>query len=763
MSVTGPRRAPPGAAARAALAVVLAATAPARAEEPRGLEALLDERVVSTPSKASETASTAPATSTVITAEDLRRYGIRTLDEAINYLSLGMITTNPLHAVEIGARGVLLTVDYGNHVLLLVDGHAMNEQWNGTAYFERGAGVPLELIDHVEVILGPGSVLYGGQAMLGVINIVTKHAKDYRGLHLVGEGELAAPVARSGTLRSPSFASSYMSEVGTGWRAGVGYGEELRLFGAPGEITAQAEYYSQSGPAFHFGPQEYGADSVTGEPKNFGPKATPGVWGGSARDSYTTRMPSGYVRVVSGNTLLALRAATFRRSTPYLDSIINYDGDFDDPENHELDRWLNVELRHRLPLSRVSTLVARAYGDVYDYRWLNTSSAAEDCLDGQLSGCSRDLYGISRQAGLELQSHLDWPGAARASTLIGVDAKVRSIRSKFEFVDRATGDRPESLNPLDTSDGAVGVYLEQSLSPARGLALDAGVRGDIDQRFGSKASPRGALVVEPWRGTTWKAIYSEAFRAPSAYERGYADPSSQIPAPNLGPESERSLEASIEQHVGTQRVLFGAFRSWWHDMVQYAILDDAELARAIARGELLDGTEEAYQYRNLASIDNWGLNAAWEGTTAARRLRYGLNVTSAFTRVDYGDGGDPLPPTVGPQLFGNARAAWDFGERRPTLALAGFLLGRRPADRAFDGGFSPQPFTPPHVELRATLSGELPGIRSVSYRLATGYAFAKSGPYVVGTNHYAPGPGPAELSPVNRLYGFLTLEWNLLP
>ena len=139
----------------------------AQAEPAAELHELLQQSIVSTPSKGSETDTTAPATATVITADQLRRYGIRSLDEAINYLSLGMFASSPLHAAELGARGVLIHGDYGNHVLLLVDGHALNEPWNGTAYFERGAGIPFDLVDRIEIMLGPGSVLYGGQAMLG--------------------------------------------------------------------------------------------------------------------------------------------------------------------------------------------------------------------------------------------------------------------------------------------------------------------------------------------------------------------------------------------------------------------------------------------------------------------------------------------------------------------------------------------------------------------------------------------------------------------
>ena len=105
-----------------------------------GLEGLLDQSVVSGATKSAETASTAPATSTSISAEDLRRYGIRSLDEAIDFLSLGMVTEDPLGDPELNARGVLITQDYGAHVLLLIDGHVVNEAWGGAIYLGRGAG-----------------------------------------------------------------------------------------------------------------------------------------------------------------------------------------------------------------------------------------------------------------------------------------------------------------------------------------------------------------------------------------------------------------------------------------------------------------------------------------------------------------------------------------------------------------------------------------------------------------------------------------------
>ena len=415
----------PGSTARSLLAwgVALAAAsipcAPgiAFAGEPADLEALLEEPVVSTVSKTAETQSAAPATSTIISAEDLRRYGIRSLDDAINYLSLGMVAQNPLHSVDVGARGVLLTADFGNHVLLLVNGHAMNEQWDGTAYFERGAAIPFELIDHIEIIVGPGSVLYGSNAMLGVINVITKRAKDYQGLHFIVEGE-----------------------VPTAFRVGVGAGYEFKLFGKHAEITTQVEYYGQKGPAFTFGPQNYGNDSVTGQPKRFtsdGPAT--GIWGGQATSSYYTQVPAAYVRAFVADFEVNARAAMYKRGTPYFNFFNTIPLDFNDGRDFELDRWISLDVKRRWTLSPIASVTTRLYGDTYDYQELAIVSAAEDCLPQQPNGCQRRLLGVSRWAGAEVQASFDWLENSRLVTMIGVDGRLRFIGSKDDITDRITG------------------------------------------------------------------------------------------------------------------------------------------------------------------------------------------------------------------------------------------------------------------------------------------------------------------------------------
>jgi outer membrane receptor for ferrienterochelin and colicins len=704
---------------------------------------LLDEPVIATASITADTSDMAPAVSSILTAEDLRRFGIHSLGEAINFLSLGMVTSNPLHSVEIGARGVLLTGDYGNHVLLLIDGHAVNEPWAGTAYFDRGAVVPMELIDHVEVVLGPGSVLYGSNAMLGVINVVTKHAKDFSGWHAIIE-----------------------SDIPKSLRLSAGVGKGFHWLGRPAELTLQAEYLRQDGPAFTFGPQNYGLDTVTGEPKRFSPDGpATGMWGGKAEHSYYTRVPSVYARLVLGNLQISARAATYKRATPYLDSLVNSQGDFDSADNYELDRWASLDAKYRRALSPVADLRIRLYGDANDYQLLNTSSAAEDCLAGQLQGCRRRLYGGSFWAGSEIQTVLDWWRDSRFVTLVGLDARVRHIQSKLDITDRITGDNPGSRNVYATGEGLMGAYLQQTVRPTQWLGINAGARLDLDQRFGSAFSPRIVVTARSWAGGSLKAIYSQAFRAPTLYELRYEDPIyGDLASPNLRPETVRSVEGAIEQRLGTHRFLVGAFRTWWHDLILSSEITPDELAAAIARGELPPGSDAAQRYQNAGgTIDNLGVNAGWESSFLERRLHFGMTLTAATARRRSADG-STQPLTVAPQIFGNARLVYEFGGYLPTLAIVGQMQGKRYADRAFDSGYSPSPSTPTQTRLRGTISGGIPGTRRLTYRLISEVVFPAHEPYVIGPRRTAaPDQPTAELAPLQEFRLSVGLRYEFIP
>ena len=81
----------------------------------------------------------------------------------------------------IGVRGILRPTDYNTLVLILIDGHRLNENVYDGTYVDGEFPVDIDLFDRVEIIRGPGSSLYGTDAFFAVINIITKRGRDMKG------------------------------------------------------------------------------------------------------------------------------------------------------------------------------------------------------------------------------------------------------------------------------------------------------------------------------------------------------------------------------------------------------------------------------------------------------------------------------------------------------------------------------------------------------------------------------------------------------
>ncbi len=125
-----------------------------------------------------------PASVTVITAEQMRQTAARNLYDVLRQVpGLRVDLTNRGRPV-VSVRGVRR--DSSNQLLFLLDGHALNETHNGSAtfLFELSA-LPLENIARIEVIRGPGSAVFGSNAFLGVVNIITRRPADIDGFESV--------------------------------------------------------------------------------------------------------------------------------------------------------------------------------------------------------------------------------------------------------------------------------------------------------------------------------------------------------------------------------------------------------------------------------------------------------------------------------------------------------------------------------------------------------------------------------------------------
>jgi outer membrane receptor for ferrienterochelin and colicins len=730
-------RGQPRSARRAALfafLVGLHGISAARASDDDGLEELLDEHVVSGASKTSELAKDAPATTSVITSEEITRYGIRSLAEAIDFLGMGLITQDPLHSVEVGGRGVLITSDFGNHVLLVVDGHVFNEPWNGTAYFEQGMGIPLEMIDHIELILGPGSVLYGGNAMIGVINIVTKRAAAYQGLHLTAAGGVSPQQGKNG-----NFTSFAPGDLGGYYRLGAGLGRELPFL-ERAEINVGAEVYYQEGPSFEWGPQTVTNDA--GAPYNFGPRTPLGQWGGRVDNQYYTLVPTLYSRLQIGDLAVMLRGEIYKRATP-VQGFDQQQTDFNEERSWERDRWVSIDVQYDKRIARKFVLAVRGYADAYDYYQQTYNSESSVCAVPTLGPCLFKVNGRSRWIGSELQASYDWTEEDRYTTLFGLNGTIRGVGGDSVSIEADTGEVVAIEGKKDVTEVVRAAYIQQRLTPTDFLHLNVGARYDADERGGARLSPRAAVAVDVWDGGVLKLIYAEAFRSPTFFEALYTAPY-QIPNPSIKSEYVRGVESTLEQRIGRNTLLVGAYRTRWSDMLSIQTLENG-----------------VSQYQNISAIDNYGVNANVHGALGA--FQYGAALTLAHTRRESPEGDQRLP--AAPQFFGNARLSYSLPDSLPTLALATTFVGRRPADRFLDGNFSPPPYAAASAQFRLTLSQRVPGIPGFSYRVGGSYTTGDVVPYVAGPiQQYDPTvstPGPAELTHVVKFVGFLTLRYDL--
>lgn len=151
-------------------------------QEPEDLQKLLDVKI-NTAAKYTQSISEAPASVTIITAEEIERFGCRTLDEILMRVK-GFYITYDRNYSYVGVRGFSRPTDYNNRVLILLNGNATTDNIWGSTFIGTELGLDVDVIERIEIVRGPGSALYGTNAMLAVINIITKDGKALDGLRL---------------------------------------------------------------------------------------------------------------------------------------------------------------------------------------------------------------------------------------------------------------------------------------------------------------------------------------------------------------------------------------------------------------------------------------------------------------------------------------------------------------------------------------------------------------------------------------------------
>ena len=137
-------------------------------------------------SKFEQKITEAPAAVSIVTSSDIKRYGYRTLADIMRSIR-GFYTTYDRNYHYLGMRGFSRPGDYNSRFLLLVDGHRVNDNIYNTAFIGTEFPIDVDLIDRVEVIRGPSSSIYGTNAFMGVINVITRRVNDLKGMEVSGE------------------------------------------------------------------------------------------------------------------------------------------------------------------------------------------------------------------------------------------------------------------------------------------------------------------------------------------------------------------------------------------------------------------------------------------------------------------------------------------------------------------------------------------------------------------------------------------------
>jgi len=171
-------------AAVASFALVGAANAQdsTRANIQLSLDSLLNTQV-NAASKFAQAVRDAPASVSVITGEEIARFGYQTMSDVLMSVQ-GLYLTNDRNYTYLGVRGFNRPGDYNDRILLLIDGHSLNDPIWGQATVGDDFPIDLAAIERVEVMRGAGSAVFGTDAVLAVVNVVTKSASSLDGADL---------------------------------------------------------------------------------------------------------------------------------------------------------------------------------------------------------------------------------------------------------------------------------------------------------------------------------------------------------------------------------------------------------------------------------------------------------------------------------------------------------------------------------------------------------------------------------------------------
>ena len=489
-----------------------------------------NEEFVSIATGHSQVISDAPSVATVITAEDIRETGARSLSELLDvvpglHVSVSPVLYNSIYLM----RGVYSA--FNPHVLIMINGTPVTNLLFGNRGQVWG-GMPVENIARVEVIRGPGSAVYGADAFSGVINVITKTNADIRntesGIRIGSFDTRDAWIQHGGTWRNIDIAASLQLSTTHGQRRIIDSDAQTQLdqqFGthaslAPGSVNTQAKWLDTSldlasgkwrWRAFYMARRDLGTGAGGGEALD--PRGREEAdrllldttyHNPQASEFWDTTLQVSYFNVSNRGNLVIYPPGAFNGAYP--------DGMIGNPDVYERHVRLNGSAFYTGFTNHTFRIGAGVYyGDLYKAAEIKNYNP-----DGSPIGALVDVSDTSD---------------------IFIPEKSRQVYYG---------------------------YLQDEWRFITDWSLTAGLRLDKYSDFGSTINPRLALVWQSRYDLTTKFLYGRAFRPPSFAESFVVNNPVTLGNPDLKPETINTFEWVVDYHPS--HVLNSKFSLFYYNM-----------------------------------------------------------------------------------------------------------------------------------------------------------------------------------------------------
>ena len=459
-----------------------------------------------------------PAAVTVLRGEDLRAQGIHFVADALRPVPGASVVRSGSYG---GLTTAFLRGGEGDYVQVLVDGVVLNDPGGAVDLGQ----LTTDNIDRIEIVRGPVSVLYGSDAVTGVIQILTTRAA--RGTRVEVGTDLGVGPRRNGDATLcpgyPATACPAGADLGTyttrAWNAALSGGTELLQYSlSASDFSTDGEY------AFN--------------------------------NRYRNRSLSGRVGVGTEESSAAFTAL-------HTDGLYHYPTDgagrLDDRNVYRSSESLALGLEAGHFLSpRFEARAALAYHDG-DYLTADDPDSAADTLG--FYAFENAITVDRRKANLWGNAHLG------GSTIATLGVEVEKQKGTDDFDSRSEYGAYQSAAANERSNRAV--YAQLVAAPTSRLTATAGARTESNDRFGSFFTWRAGASARVAEQTTLRASAGTAFKEPTFFEN-YAE-GFTVGNAALEPERSRSWEVGLEQDFLDGRVqLEGTwFDQRFRNLIQY--------------------------------------------------------------------------------------------------------------------------------------------------------------------------------------------------